>query len=114
MNSKDLALDCMRFADNRKGEQIIALEVKKVTSIADYFVICSGTSEPHLRAILNEIEEQVFLKYHQHPLAEDGISGSGWVVLAYGGVLVHIMREDTRQRYDLETFWGDAPRLELK
>lgn len=114
MDSKELTLACMKLADNRKGEKIVALDVAKITSVADYFVICSGSSEPHLRAILNEIRDNVFDKYHLHPNSMDGIAGGGWVVLDYYDVIVHVMRSDIRERYDLESFWGDARRLTLE
>lgn len=114
MDSKELALACMKLADNRKGENIIALDVEKITSVADYFVICSGSSEPHLRAILNEIRDNVFTQYHLHPNSIDGIAGGGWVVLDYYDVIVHVMRSDIREHYDLESFWGDARRLTLE
>jgi len=104
----------MELADNRKAENIVALDVRKLTSVADYFIICSGLSEPHLKAIINEIRDHVFKKYGVHPRCMDGMVGTSWVVLDYYDVVVHVMRDDTRQRYDLESFWGDALRLSLK
>jgi ribosome-associated protein len=104
----------MELADNRKAENIVALDVRKLTSVADYFIICSGLSEPHLKAIINEIRDHVFKKYGVHPRCMDGMVGTSWVVLDYYDVVVHVMRDDTRQRYDLESFWGDAVRLSLK
>ncbi|MCK9316146.1 MAG: ribosome silencing factor [Verrucomicrobia bacterium] len=114
MDSRQLALTCMELADNRKAEKIVALDVRKLTSVADYFIICSGLSEPHLKAIINEIRDRVFKKYGVHPRCMDGMVGTSWVVLDYYDVVVHVMRDDTRQRYDLESFWGDAVRLSLK
>ncbi len=114
MDSRQLALTCMELADNRKAEDIVALDVRKLTSVADYFIICSGLSEPHLKAIINEIRDQVFKKYGVHPRCMDGVAGTSWVVLDYYDLIVHVMRADTRQRYDLESFWGDALRLSLK
>ena len=114
MDSRQLALTCMELADNRKAEKIVALDVRKLTSVADYFIICSGLSEPHLKAIINEIRDHVFKKHGVHPRCMDGMVGTSWVVLDYYDVVVHVMRDDTRQRYDLESFWGDAVRLSLK
>ena len=114
MDSRQLALTCMELADNRKAENIVALDVRKLTSVADYFIICSGLSEPHLKAIINEIRDHVFKKYGVHPRCMDGMVGTSWVVLDYYDVVVHVMRDDTRQRHDLESFWGDALRLSLK
>ncbi|MDI9401031.1 MAG: ribosome silencing factor [Limisphaerales bacterium] len=113
MNSRQLVLTCMELADNRKAENIVALDVRKLTSVADYFVICTGLSESHLKAIINEIEDQVFKIHRIHPRCMDGMIGTNWVVLDYGDVIVHVMRADTRLHYDLESFWGDARQLGL-
>ena len=114
MNSKGLALDCMKFAELRKAENLVGLDVRNQTSVTDFFLICSGSSEPHLKAIVNEIRDQIFKKYRIHPQSMDGMVGSSWIVLDYYDVIVHIMRSDARERYDLESFWGDAIRLNLE
>lgn len=114
MNSNELALACVKFAENRKAENITVLDVRGVTSVTDFFVICSGSSEPHLKAIINEIREKVFETYHVHPTSMDGMVGTSWVVLDYYDVIIHVMRSDTRERYDLENFWGDAKRYTVE
>lgn len=114
MNSSELALACVKFAENRKAENITVLDVRGVTSVTDFFVICSGSSEPHLKAIINEIREKVFETYHVHPTSMDGMVGTSWVVLDYYDVIIHVMRSDTRERYDLENFWGDAKRYTVE
>ncbi|MBR6464457.1 MAG: ribosome silencing factor [Verrucomicrobia bacterium] len=114
MNSNELALACVKFAENRKAENITVLDVRGVTSVTDFFVICSGSSEPHLKAIINEIREKVFEVYHVHPTSMDGMVGTSWVVLDYYDVIIHVMRSDTRERYDLENFWGDAKRYTVE
>jgi len=87
------------------------LDVADVSSIADYFVIASGTSEPHLRAISDEITEKLREDHGLKPRAVDGTLQAGWLVLDYFDVIVHVMRSDVRQHYDLEGLWGDAPRV---
>ena len=114
MNSNELALACVKFAENRKAENITVLDVRGVTSVTDFCVICSGSSEPHLKAIINEIREKVFETYHVHPTSMDGMVGTSWVVLDYYDVIIHVMRSDTRERYDLENFWGDAKRYTVE
>ena len=114
MNSNELALACVKFAENRKAENITVLDVRGVTSVTDFFVICSGSSEPHLKAIINEIREKVFEVYHVHPTSMDGMVGTSWVVLDYYDVIIHVKRSDTRERYDLENFWGDAKRYTVE
>ena len=111
MDAKKLALECRELADNRKAEDIVVLDVADVSSIADYFVIASGTSEPHLRAISDEITEKLREQHGVKPRAVDGTLQAGWLVLDYFDVIVHVMRADVRQHYDLESLWGDAPRL---
>ncbi len=111
MDSKSLALLCRELADNKKAENIVILDVRELSSVTDFFVIASGTSEPHLRAIVDEIEGKLREDYGVRPRAVDGTLQTAWVVLDYFDVIVHVMRQDMRERYDLETLWGDAPRV---
>ena len=111
MDSKKLALLCRELADNKKAEDILVLDVRKVSSVTDYFVIVSGTSEPHLRAIVNEISDNLRESHEVRPRSVDGTVHGAWVVLDYFDVIVHIMRADVRERYDLEGLWGDAPQV---
>ena len=111
MDSKKLALLCRTLADNRKAEDIVILDVREVSSVTDYFVIASGTSEPHLRAIVDEITGKLRDEHELRPRAVDGELRTSWVVLDYFDVIVHVMRQDVRERYDLESLWGDAPRV---
>ena len=78
--------------------------------MTDYFVIASGTSEPHLRAIVEEITTRLREEHGARAHAVDGTVHGAWVVLDYFDVIVHVMRQDARERYDLEGLWGDAPR----
>ena len=112
MDSKTLALLCKDLAENKKGEDVVVLDVTKVSSITDYFVIVTGTSEPHLRAIVDEITDQLREKHGVKPRATDGNLQTAWVVLDYFDVIVHVMRKDVRELYNLEALWGDAPKLE--
>ena len=111
MDSRKLARLCREFADNKKAENIVILDVRKLSSVTDYFVIVSGTSEPHLRAIVDEITDRLRQDYGLRPHAVDGTAHGAWVVLDFFDVIVHIMRQDMRERYDLESLWGDAARL---
>jgi ribosome-associated protein len=111
MDSKKLALLCRELADDKKAEDIVVLDVRKVSSVTDYFVIASGTSEPHLRAIVNEIEDRLRDDHGVKPRAVDGTLQTSWVVLDFFDVIVHVMRHDLREKYDLETLWGDAPKV---
>ena len=111
MDSKKLALLCRELADNKKAEDLVVLDVASISSITDYFVIASGSSEPHLRAIAEEITSRLKADYGVVPKSQDGTLQTGWLVIDFFDVIVHVMRADVRRRYDLETLWGDAGRL---
>ncbi len=111
MDSRKLALLCRELADDKKAEDILILDVRKLSSVTDYFVIASGTSEPHLRAVVDEITDKLRDEHDLRPKAIDGTLQAAWIVLDFFDVIVHVMRQDVRDRYDLETLWGDAPRL---
>jgi ribosome-associated protein len=114
MDSRKLALLCRQLADNKKAEDIVILDVRELSSVTDYFVIASGTSEPHLRAIVDEITDKLRDEHHLRPKAVDGTLQAAWIVLDYFDVIIHLMRQDVRERYDLETLWGDAPRVRTR
>ena len=114
MDSRKLALLCREMADNKKAEDITILDVRKISSITDYFVICTGTSEPHLRAIVDEITDKLREEHALRPRAMDGTLQTAWVVLDFFDVIVHVMRADVREHYDLEGLWGDAPRVRTR
>ena len=111
MDSRKLALLCRELADRRKAEDIVVLDVRKISSITDYFVIATGTSEPHLRAVAEEIQDKLRDEHEVRPRAVDGTLQTAWLVLDYFDVIVHVMRADVRKLYDLETLWGDAARV---
>ena len=114
MDSKELALLCRELADNKKAENIVILEVRELSSVTDYFVICTGSSEPHLRAIVDEITDKQREDHALRPRAMDGTLQTAWVVLDFFDVIVHVMRADVRDHYDLEGLWGDAPRVRTR
>ena len=114
MDSKKLAQLCRELADNRKAEDIVVLDVRELSTVTDFFVIASGTSEPHLRAIVDEITDELRDEHDIRPRAVDGTLQTAWVVMDFFDVIVHVMRKDVRERYDLETLWGDAPQVKPK
>ena len=114
MDSKTLALLCRDLADNRKAENIMVLDVRKISTVTDYFVVASGTSEPHLRAITDEITDKLRAEHNLRPRAMDGTLQTAWVVMDFFDVIVHVMRTDVRERYNLEGLWGDAPQIKPK
>ena len=114
MESKELALTCARLADNKKAEDITLLDLRELSSVADYFVIVTGANEPHLRAIVDEIIERLKENHSIRPFSTEGARVTPWVVLDLIDVLVHVMNDKFRELYDLEGLWGDAKRIEFE
>jgi ribosome-associated protein len=114
MDSRKLAQRCRELADDRKAENVVVLDVRKLSSVTDYFVIASALSDPHLRAIVEDVEFRLKQEEDLHASAVDGTTAAGWVVLDYFDVMVHVMRQDLRERYDLEGLWNDAPRVRAR
>jgi ribosome-associated protein len=107
-DSETIALAAARAASDKKAVDLRILDLRKVSSFADFFVICTGTSDPHLKAIGTGIREKLRddLGLTAHA---DGFPASQWVVLDYSGVIIHIFQPDKRAFYDLESLWRDAP-----
>lgn len=98
----------MDTAADKKAEDVLLLDVSKQSAVTDYFVICSGTSERQLQAITEGITEQTRKQYHLKPREIEGDGSSGWLLLDYGDVIVHIFAPEKRDYYDLESLWHDA------
>lgn len=111
MTSKQLAQWCAWLADNRKAEGIVILDVAELSSVTDYFVIATGSSEPHLRAIRDEITDKLRDDFGIRPRAVDGSNQTDWQVLDFFDVIVHLMKPDARERFDLEGLWRDGKRV---
>jgi ribosome-associated protein len=97
----------VEIASDRKAEDIVMLDISKVSIIADYFVICNGTSDRQVRAIAKEIDEQLG-KAGVNPISMEGLAEAKWVLMDYGSVLVHIFDPATRDFYKLEQLWVGA------
>ena len=104
---------CAALAADKKAENLVAIDLRGISSFTDFFVICSGTSEPHLKAIAGEIETRLKVDDKVAPAAVDGYPLSQWIVIDYSDVVVHIFHEQKRAFYSLEDLWSDAPRLAL-
>jgi ribosome-associated protein len=113
MTPDRLAALCAEYAANKKAENIVAIDLRGISSFTDFFVICSGTSEPHLKAIAGEIQDRLRQDHGVRPHGVDGYPLSQWVIVDLGDVLVHIFHQDKRAFYGLEDLWGDAPRLQV-
>jgi ribosome-associated protein len=109
MNSEQIAMAIAELASDRKAVEIVQLDLRGLTSLADYFVICTGRSDRQARAIQEGI--QLGLK-HEHgivPTRVDGTTDANWVLMDYADVIVHVFTPETREFYRLEHLWGEAP-----
>ena len=106
------ALDCARAALDKKAYDVVVLEVGELTSVADYFVICSGRSDTQVQAIAEGVRLELGAQ-GVHQLAIEGTDRGQWVLLDYADVVVHVFQVPVREFYDLERLWVRAPRIEL-
>jgi len=93
---------------DKKGEDIVILDTGKVSTITDYFVIATAENDRQAKAIVDEVEKRM-KEYRKLPLSVEGESSTGWVLLDYGDVIVHLFDTGTRDFYDLEDLWNNAP-----
>ena len=105
---KELAFAIAEVLDSKKGHEVRVLHVEDKTSIADYFVLCTGNSGTQVKALAGEVE----FKLEQREVAPDNVEGRGnntWIVVDYGNVVVHIFSREARDFYNLDKLYGDAP-----
>jgi ribosome-associated protein len=107
LESNELARKVVDIAADRKAEDIVMLDISKVSIIADYFVICNGTSDRQVRAIAKEIDEKLG-DAGVNPISIEGMNDAKWVLMDYGSVLVHVFDPATREFYRLEQLWAGA------
>lgn len=108
MESNELARLIMDAISDKKGEDIVMLDLQVVSPIADYFVIATGTNERQLNAISDNIREKVKEATQQIPNRQEGQGPTGWVLMDYGDVVVHLFSSQLRSYYELESLWADA------
>ncbi len=110
---KQRAVKAAELALDKKASNVVILDLKDLSSIADYFVICSGENRAQIRAIAESIDEH-FSKEKIFPRGKEGMDTARWILMDYGDMVVHIFDEETRSYYDLDKFWMDAGRISVK
>lgn len=110
-SSQQLALTLSEAADDRKGADILILNVQDVCYLTDYFVIVTGFSRTQVRALADSMKKATEEHCHRSPTHSEGQSESNWIVLDYGDVIAHVMMPEAREFYSLEAFWGHAERI---
>ncbi len=112
MTSKELACEAVRVLDKKKAADIKMVGIKDISVLTDYFVIATGTSSTHVKSLADEVEfalKQEGIK----PAHTEGYRSNSWVLLDYGGVIVHIFTEDARAFYDLDHLWRDGEAIDI-
>jgi len=112
IDSKAKSLVCANAILNKKALDLVILEMRELSSIADYFIICSGKSDRQVQGIAYSVEESL-KKEGVYPLGIEGFSEAKWILLDYNDVIVNVFYEPIREFYDLEGLWSDAPRVEM-
>jgi len=109
----ELARRVVALAEDKKAADIVLLDLGELTTLADYFVICSGGSERQIDAIADAVADGLRAE-GERPIGREGAAASHWVLLDYGDVVIHVFDRETRAYYELERLWADAPRIEFQ
>ncbi len=112
MEVREIMLLAVKAADDKRAEDIVALDVKNISTMADYFVICEGNNEKQVQAIAREIKEKADEAGVSVKRLE-GFDQARWILIDLGDVVVHVFHYEERNYYNLERLWGDAPREDV-
>ena len=110
--SRELAEIDVKALDSKKGKEIRLIRIDKITTLAEYFVICTGTSNTQINALCDAVEKELTEK-GEEPLHREGYRGGTWVLLDYGCVVVHVFNDEARKFYSLEHLWADGEEVDL-
>jgi ribosome-associated protein len=107
MTSRNLALKAAHLAEDMKAHEVIVLDLRKVSNVADFFVVCTGDTDTHVRAIATNVVKKLG-EQDVRPYQKEGLEWGIWALLDYSSVIVHVMDRENRQYYQIERIWGDA------
>ena len=110
--SRELAEIAVKALDSKKGKEIRLIRIDKITTLAEYFVICTGTSNTQINALCDAVEKELTEK-GEEPLHREGYRGGTWVLLDYGCGVVHVFNDEARKFYSLEHLWADGEEVDL-
>lgn len=113
LTPKEIAYEATRALDAKKGMDIRLLKVDEVSSLADYFLICTGTSNTHVKTLC-DYAEYTLEQLGETMLGREGHRGNSWELLDFGSIVIHVFTEEARQTYNLERLWADAQQVDLK
>lgn len=112
MESNDLMIKAVSVLDSKKARNIKVLNISPLTTIADYFVVCSGGSTTQIKALSDALDEELE-KIGVHFIGKEGFNAANWILMDYGSVVVHIFSEETRDFYSIEHLWADAEEVDI-
>lgn len=112
LSPKEIAYEVTKALDAKKGMDIRLLRIAKVSSLADYFLICTGTSNTHVKTLC-DYAEYTMEQLGEPMLGREGHRGNSWELLDFGSIVVHVFTQEARHFYDLERLWGDAEVVDL-
>ena len=113
LTAKEVAYEVTKALDAKKGMDIKLLKIDKVSSLADYFLICTGTSNTHVKTLC-DYAEYTLEQLGENMLGREGHRGNSWELLDYGSLVVHVFTEEARQFYSLERLWADAEQVDIR
>ena len=113
LSAKEVAFQVTKALDDKKGLDIKLLRIDEVSSLADYFIICTGTSNTHVKTLC-DYAEYTLEQLGEPMLGREGHRGNAWELLDYGSVVVHVFTEEAREFYSLERLWADAEQVDLR
>lgn len=108
LDSLELARHIVNVVEDKKAENIVLLDLRPDVVIADFFVVCTGNSDRQIKALTDYVREAMKEEYNRLPFSTEGTADSGWVLMDYGDVVVHLFTEEKRRYYDLEGLWRTA------
>ena len=112
MNSEELASKIVKILDSKKGMDIAGIDIRQLTTIGDYFILVTGTSSPHVKDLAEEVEDTLS-KEGIEPRRVEGAQSAVWILMDYQDVILHVFTKETREFYNMERLWADAPRMDL-
>ena len=112
LTAKEVAYQVTKALDSKKGMNIRLLKIDEVSTLADYFLICTGTSNTHVKTLC-DYAEYTMEQLGEPMLGREGHRGNAWELLDFGSVVVHVFTEEARQFYDLEHLWADAQQVDI-
>lgn len=112
MTPREIAETAIKIIDSKKGKDVALLETTELTMIADYFIICTGTSVTHLKTMSDEVEK-VLREAGEPPHHVEGYRSGSWILMDFGCLIIHLFLEDARKFYSLERLWNDAKRIDI-